>query len=52
MAFAKLKASLRAQAARTVADLCDTIKQALARFTPGECRNYRVAASYDAFHPT
>ena len=52
LAFAKLKASLRAHAARTVADLCDTIKQAFTRFTPDECRNYLVAAGYDAFDPT
>ncbi|EHP90063.1 putative transposase of insertion sequence [Methylorubrum extorquens DSM 13060] len=52
LAFAKLKAGLRAQAARTVADLCDTIKQAFTRFTPDECRNYLVAAGYDAFDPT
>ncbi|KQO45452.1 DDE endonuclease [Methylobacterium sp. Leaf86] len=52
LAFAKLKTRLRAQAARTVADLCDTIKQAFTRFTPDECRNYLVAAGYDAFDPT
>ena len=51
-AFAKLKACLRAQAARTVADLCDTLKQAFGCFTSNECRNYLVAAGYDAFDPT
>ena len=51
LAFAKLKLSLRAQAARTVADLCDTIKQAFRRFTPDECRNYLMAAGYNAFDP-
>ena len=51
LAFAKLKPSLRAQAARTVADLCDTIKQAFRRFTPDECRNYLMAAGYNAFNP-
>ena len=52
LAFAKLKACLRAQAARTLADLCDTLKQAFTRFTPDECRNYLMAAGYDAFDPT
>ena len=52
LAFAKLKACLRAQGARTVVELCDTIKQAFRRFTPNECRNYLVAAGYDAFDPT
>ena len=52
LAFAKLKARLRAQAARTVADLCDTLKQAFGCFTPNECRNYLVAAGYDTFDPT
>jgi transposase len=52
LAFAKLKARLRAQAARTVADLCDTLKQAFGCFTSNECRNYLVAAGYDAFDPT
>lgn len=51
-AFAKLKAILRAKAARTVTDLWDTIKQAFRHFTPNECRNYLVAAGYDAFDPT
>ena len=51
-AFAKLKASSRAQAARSVADLCDTLKQAFGRFTPSKCRNRLVAASYDAFDLT
>lgn len=50
--FAKLKARLRTLAARTVAELCDTIKQAFTRFTPDECRNYLVAAGYNAFDPT
>jgi len=52
LAFAKFKASLRATAARTIADLCDTIKQAFQPFTPNECRNYLMAAGYDAFDPT
>jgi transposase len=52
LTFAKLKASLRAQAAHTVSDLCNTIKWAVARFTPDECRNYLVAAGYDAFDTT
>jgi transposase len=49
LAFAKLKALLRAVAARTVPDLWDALKSALDAFTPGECRNYFAAAGYDAF---
>ena len=49
MAFAKLKALLRAAAARTVPDLFQAIAEALKRFTPNECQNYLVAAGYDAF---
>jgi transposase len=49
MAFAKLKAFLRAAAARTIPDLWDALKNALDAFTPNECRNYFAAAGYDAF---
>lgn len=49
MAFAKLKALLRAAAARTIPDLWDALKNALDAFTPNECRNYFSAAGYDAF---
>jgi transposase len=49
MAFAKLKALLRAAAARTIPDLWGALKNALDAFTPNECRNYFVAAGYDAF---
>ena len=49
MAFAKLKAFLRAAAARTIPDLWDTLKNALDAFTPSECRNYFAAAGYAAF---
>jgi transposase len=49
MAFAKLKAFLRAAAARTIPDLWDALKNALDAFTPNECRNYFSAAGYDAF---
>lgn len=52
LAFAKLKAILRAEAARTVSDLWRTIKRAFRRFTPEECRNYLAAAGYDAYDPT
>ena len=51
LAFAKLKAILRAEAARTVSDLADTIKRAFKRFTSTECRNYLAAAGYDAYDP-
>jgi len=48
MVFAKLKALLRAAAARTIPDLWRAIAEALKRFTPDECRNYLVAPGYDA----
>jgi len=48
-AFAKLKALLRAAATRTIPDLWDAVRDAIAQFTPDECRNYFAAAGYDAF---
>jgi transposase len=48
MAFAKLKALLRAAAARTIPDLWDALTNALDRFTPNECQNYFAAAGYAA----
>ncbi|SFJ78070.1 Transposase [Methylobacterium brachiatum] len=51
-AFAKLKAVLRTEAARTISDLWDTIQRAFRRFTSAECRRYLAAAGYDAYHPT
>jgi transposase len=47
LAFAKLKALLRSAAARTVSDLWEAIREAFARFSPEECRNYITAAGYD-----
>ncbi|MEO6946120.1 MAG: IS630 family transposase, partial [Nitrobacter sp.] len=35
-------------AARTMPDLWQAIANALKRFTSDECRNYLVAAGYDA----
>ena len=52
LVFAKLKAILRADAARTVSELWDTIKRAFRRFSTAECRNYLAAAGYDAYDPT
>ena len=49
MAFAKLKAALRAAEARTIPDLWQAIADALRRFTPQECANYFAPAGYDAF---
>jgi transposase len=49
MAFAKLKALLRAAAARTVDDLWHAVANAIERFSPDECRNYFAKAGYDAF---
>ncbi|MGY4183094.1 hypothetical protein ACVIHH_008385 [Bradyrhizobium sp. USDA 4518] len=48
MAFSKLKALLRAAAARLMPDLWQAIANAINRFTPDECRNYLAAAGYDA----
>jgi transposase len=48
MVFSKLKALLRAAEARTMPDLWQAIADALKRFIPNECRNYLVAAGYDA----
>jgi transposase len=48
-AFAKLKALLRKAAARTLPELREAIKAALAAFTRCECRNYFAASGYDAF---
>lgn len=49
MAFSKLKAYLRAAAARTIPDLWQAIADAIKQFKPDECRNYFKAAGYDAF---
>jgi transposase len=49
LAFAKLKALLRAATARTVPELWDAIGATLDAFTPAESRNYFAAAGYDAF---
>ncbi len=46
-AFAKLKALLRKAAARTIPDLWGAIRDALLRFTAGECANYFAAAGYE-----
>ena len=48
MAFAKLKAALRAAAGRTIPDLWQAIADALRRFAPKECANYLAVAGYDA----
>lgn len=47
MAFAKLKALLRAKAARTVAALWDAAGLLLDAFTPDECANFFTAAGYE-----
>ena len=46
MAFAKLKALLRQEPARTVDALVDRIGQLLDRFLPAECANFFHAAGY------
>ena len=46
MAFSKLKAHLRATAARTIDDLWKAIGIICALFTPEECSNYFAAAGY------
>jgi transposase len=47
-AFSKLKALLRKAAERTRDGLWSTIGIAIDLFSPDECRNYFVAAGYDA----
>jgi transposase len=46
MALAKLKAHLRAAAARTIDDLWKAIGNICSLFSPEECSNYFVAAGY------
>jgi hypothetical protein len=46
MAFAKLKAALRAQPARTLDALWQRIGAVLDTYTPQECANYFDAAGY------
>ena len=46
-AFSKLKALLRATAARTKETLWTTIVQLLDRFSPDECRNYLANSGYE-----
>jgi transposase len=47
-AFAKLKASLRKAAERTIEDLWSAIGKLLNAFTPAECRSYFAHAGYGA----
>jgi transposase len=47
-AFSKLKAMLRKAAERTVGGLWDAIGRIIDTFSPAECRNYFIAAGYDA----
>jgi transposase len=47
-AFAKLKAFLRKQAARTKDKLWETIGAALAAFSPTECQNYITNSGYNS----
>jgi transposase len=46
MAFSKLKAHLRAIAARTIDDLWKAIGNICTLFTPEECANFFAAAGY------
>ena len=46
LAFAKLKAFLRAARPRTFDQVCDLIVAALALFTPDECANYARHCGY------
>ena len=46
LAFSKLKAHLRAVAARTIDDLWKAIGDICSFFTPEECSNYFTAAGY------
>jgi transposase len=47
MAFAKLKAFLRAAAARTIPDLWEALKNVVDLFLPNECKNYFATAGYN-----
>ena len=47
LAFAKLKALLRKAAARTIPDLVQAIRQAIAKVTPTESANYFDHAGYE-----
>jgi transposase len=49
MAFAKLKAHLRAMAMRTIDELWKAIGQICHLFIPEECANYFQAAGYPEF---
>jgi transposase len=46
-AFSKLKALLRARAARTIAALWAAVGDVIDLFTPSECANYFAACGYD-----
>lgn len=48
MAFAKLKAMLRARAERTIDALWNVTGELIEAFSPSECANYFAAAGYDA----
>lgn len=48
MAFAKLKAMLRARAERTIDALLNVTGELIEAFSPSECANYFAAAGYDA----
>jgi transposase len=52
MAFAKLKAHLRAMAMRTIDELWNAIGQICDLFTPEECANYFQAAGYRFTSPS
>jgi len=50
LAFSKLKAFLRVIRPRTVDQVCDLIRAALALFLPGECTNYVQHCGYRVLH--
>jgi transposase len=50
LAFAKLKAFLRAVRPRTFDQVCDLIRTALALFLPDECTNYVRHCGYRVLH--
>jgi transposase len=52
LAFAKIKAFLRAEAARTVTGLWSAIQRALKRLMPDERRTHLTTAGYDAYGPS
>lgn len=48
LAYSKLKALLRKQAARTFDAICDAVRKVCDLYSAEECLNYFAAAGYEA----